>query len=445
MHRLIVLPAILFLAGCYSEPTQCSAESVLQGVDSRFQLNALSSEAQIIPQDFSTEKPLQEDHAVLLALWNNPAFQDAMIDLKLTRADLIQAGLLPNPEVVYYFNVTDKPFKYLVDFPIESLWLRPIRMKVASAENIRVQERLTQLALDLIRDTRQAFADLQLARERVRIAEDAVKLRGRIAEFAETRLKAGDVSQQDAALARIDALQAKQDVIRLQVDITLTEERLKNLMGLSNMTSPLINAKPAFVYPETVQVELLVKEASETRPDLRAADVALQAAEERSRLARTSWFRFLGIFDATSGKNGHEPGPAFRMTIPLFNLNQGAVARAEAEQEQLEQRRNAIRNQIITDVRQAAARFSQSNAELTSLLSKVFPEVQAAIKRSEQAVLAGNAPYLIVLETTRQLFDTYNREVQLVAERQRAWADLERSVGRRLSPASVPVATDKAP
>ncbi|MFO0813106.1 MAG: TolC family protein [Gemmatales bacterium] len=445
MHRLIVLLVILLMAGCYSETTCCSSDSVLHCVDTRFHLEGLNSVEQIVPQEFNAEKPLLEDHAVLLALWNNPAFQDALVDLKLTRADLIQAGLLPNPEVVYYFNVTDKPLKYLVDFPIESLWLRPIRMKVASAENIRAQERLTQLALDLIRDTRQAFADLQLARERVRIAEDAVKLRGRIAEFAETRLKAGDISQQDAALARIDGLQAKQDVIRLQVDITLAEERLKNLMGLSIMTSPLVIAKPTVAYPEAIQVEALVKEAGETRPDLRAAEVALQAAEERLRLARTSWFRFLGIFDATSGKNGHEPGPAFRITIPLFNLNQGAISRAEAELEQLDYRRNAILNQIITDVRQAAARYSQSQTELISLLNKVLPEVQAAIKRSEQAVLAGNAPYLVVLETTRQLFDTYNREVQLVAERQRAWADLERSVGRRLSREPIPVVTGKTP
>ena len=277
MLRLIVLPAMLLLAGCYSEPTHCSADTVLQSMDTRFHLKGLSSEGQIVPQEFTAEKPLQEDHAVLLALWNNPGLQDALVDLKLTRADLIQAGLLPNPEVVYYFNVTDKPFKYLVDFPIESLWLRPIRMKIASAENIRANERLTQSALDLIRDTRQAFADLHLAHERVRIAETAVKLRGRIAEIAETRLKAGDVSQQDASLARIDALQAKQDVIRLQVDITLAEERLKNLMGLSIMTTPLNHAKSTVVYPETVQVEDLVKEASETRPDLRAAEVALQS------------------------------------------------------------------------------------------------------------------------------------------------------------------------
>jgi cobalt-zinc-cadmium efflux system outer membrane protein len=36
------------------------------------------------------------------------------------------------------------------------------------------------------------------------------------------------------------------------------------------------------------------------------------------------------------------------------------------------------------------------------------------------------------LETTRQLLDSRLRQEQLRAELRRAWADLERSVGRRL-------------
>jgi len=114
-----------------------------------------------------------------------------LVELDLTRADLVQAGLLPNPEFVYFWPAHNKPFKYLIDFPIESIWLRPLRMKATAAENERASARLTQLALDLIRDTRQAYADLQLAHDRVRVAERAVQLRDDILKVAEGRLKAG--------------------------------------------------------------------------------------------------------------------------------------------------------------------------------------------------------------------------------------------------------------
>ncbi len=369
----------------------------------------------------------------MLALWNNPAFHEALVDLDLTKADLVQAGLLPNPEFIYFWSAVGKPFKYAIEFPIEALYLRPLRLKATAAENERASARLTQLALDLIRDTRQAFADLQLAHERVSVAQRAVKLREHIAKLAAARLKAGEASELDVSTARVDALQAQQELIRISTEVPVAEERLRNLTGLSQFTFALVPEKTAFEPPTISGVEELVAEAVQTRPDALAADQAALAAEERLRIARLGWVRFLGILDATSGRlTGHEFGPALRMTVPIFNRNQGGIARAEAELDQLTRRRLTVHNQIIQDVRTAFARYHQSRAELELLLRKTRPEVEAAIRRAEAAFEKGNATYLIVLETNRQLIDTLAREAQLFAELRRAWAELERSVGRRL-------------
>ncbi len=62
----------------------------------------------------------------------------------------------------------------------------------------------------------------------------------------------------------------------------------------------------------------------------------------------------------------------------------------------------------------------------------MLPEVEAAIARSRRAYQEGNATYLIVLETTRQFLDSRLRQAQLQGDLRRAWAELERSVGRRL-------------
>jgi cobalt-zinc-cadmium efflux system outer membrane protein len=58
--------------------------------------------------------------------------------------------------------------------------------------------------------------------------------------------------------------------------------------------------------------------------------------------------------------------------------------------------------------------------------------VEASIKRAEAAFAKGGVTYLIVLEMNRQLIDTYAREALLYADLRRAWAELERSVGRRV-------------
>lgn len=375
---------------------------------------------------------LTEEEAVLIALWNNAPFQELLTEIGIARGDLVQAGLLPNPEFVYFFRATDKPFKYAFDLPIEAFWLRPIRVAAAKREAERVCDRLTQAGLDLIRDTRQAFADVLLAQGRLKVANEAVRIRREISGLAAARLRAGDVAPQEAATARIDALQARQDKARVAYDVSLAEERLRIVLGLGDDRSPLqLEANPPPLFAD-LDADELTAEAVASRPDALAATQAVAAAAERLRLSRLVWFRFFGILDATSGFNGHEFGPAFRVTMPIWNWNQGAIARAEAELERAERQRQTVHNQIIFDVHQAHFRYSQARAERDILDRRVRPEVDAAIRRAETAYREGNAGYVVVLETTRQLLDSLLRQEQLDAELRRTWPELERSVGRHL-------------
>lgn len=386
-----------------------------------------------LPPGASLADGLTEDEAVAVALWNNAAFQELLVDLGLARGDLIQAGLLPNPEFVYYWPMGEKPFKYLFDLPIEAIWLRPIRVKSAAREADRAADRLAQAGLDLMRDVRQAYADVALARERVRIAGEAVKLRGRVAELAEARLRAGDISPQEAATARIDSLQAEQDAARIAFDVPVLEERLRNLMGVGPYREPLA-LDPSPPPPSlTLDADALTREAITNRPDALAATEAAEAAAARLRFAKLGWVRLLGIADATSGQGSHVLGPAARFTVPIFNRNQGGIARAEAELERAVRNRQTVENQIILDVQRAYLQYRQACAELDVLKTRVRPEVEAAIRRAQGAYQEGNVSIFIVLETTRQLLDNYLRESVLHGDLRRTWAELERSVGRRLA------------
>lgn len=390
----------------------------------------------VYPNGISLDREIFEEEAVLMALWNNAAFLELLTDLGIAQGDLVQAGLLPNPEFVYFFPVSDKPFKYVFEFPIESLWLRPIRIAAAEREHDRVCLRLSQAGLDLIRDTRQAYADVLLARGRHEVALEAVALREKIAQLTKARLDAGDISPQETASARIDASRAEQELERAGFDIGIAEERLRNFMGVPFDRSPLRLAQPA---PTTTPLALepLLDEAVKNRPDALAAKEFAAAAAERLRLTKLGWVRFLGILDATSGRNGHEFGPAFRVTLPIFNRNQGEIARAEAALEKAVRQSQTVENQIALDVQQAHLRLDQGRAEILILREKVLPEVQKAIQRTERAYREGNTPYVVVLQTTQQLIESRLREEQIEADLRRAWADLERSVGRHLD---VPIA-----
>ncbi len=440
-HFWCVLFSSIFaamLSGCCSSTQYCLTDRscVSQGIQCRFgqSVGDATCVGQVIyPNGISLANELHEEEAVLLALWNNAAFLELLADLGMAQGDLVQAGLLPNPEVVYFFPVHDKPFKYLFDFPLESLWLRPIRVAAAEREYDRVCNRLTQSGIDLIRDTRQAYADLILAHGRKQVAVDAVSVRNAVFKLAKTRFDAGDISPQEASTAEIDASRAVQDLARIEIDIAIAEERLRNFMGIPDNREAIQLPKVSPTFDQSLDVQQLVDDATVSRPDLLAAEQFAGAAQERLRLAKIGWIRFLGILDATSGRGtGHEFGPAGRATLPIFNWNEGAIARAEAELEKAERQRQTVYNQIVLDVHQAHLRFSQGQAEQRILDSRVRPQVEKAIRQTEKAYREGNTTYVVVLQTTQQLIDARFREVQLHAELRRAWAELERSVGRHL-------------
>lgn len=439
---------VLICVGCQTAPHAADratvSDQLVQRVGHTIACPAPPREV-VMPPGASLDDGITEDEAIAIALWNNAAFQELLADLGVARGDLIQAGLLPNPEFVYFFGVNEKPFKYLLDFPIEALWLRPIRVKSAAREADRVADRLTQSGLDLMRDVRQAYADSILARERVRVAGESVKLRGRVSELAEKRLKAGDISPQEAATARIDALQAEQDATRISYDVPIADERLRNLMGIGPLRGPL-PLDPSPPPPSlTFDADALTQEAMAIRPDALAAREAVASAEVRLKFAKLGWVRFLGIADATSGKESHVLGPAVRFTVPLFNWNQGNIARAEAELERARRNQQTVAYQIILDVQRSYLQYRQACAEYEVLKTKVRPEVEAAIRRAQGAYQEGNVTIFIVLETTRQLLDNYLREAILHGDLRRFWAELERSVGKRLAPPALPASAAPAP
>lgn len=438
------LAALLLATGCAERACFCGRESVFGDVTERFGYRTELVESNgrlLLPNGASLEDGLTEEEAVVIALWNNSLFQETLVELDLAASDLVQAGLLPNPEVVYFFSGSDKPFKYAIDLPLEALWLRPIRLAAAERESQRTGQRLSQTALNLIRDTRQAYADILIAQGRAEVAARTLEWRKRIARLAKTRVDAGDASPQEATVANVDANLAAQDLARLKFDVAFHQERLRNLMGCHEDRRPLSLTSVAPPIAGPLDADALAHEAIAYRPDMAAAQLAVSAAEARVHLAEVSWFRLLGILDATSGRrSGHEFSPGLRLPVPIFNRNEGAICRADAEWRQALQQQQTLSDRITLEVHQAYVRYEQARAELQVLDERVMPEVDTGVQRAESAFREGDASYLVVLQASRQLFDSHARRHQLHGDLRRAWAELERSVGRHIpiEPASSP-------
>lgn len=397
-------------------PSQCDGESM-------------------IPDDVLLDDGVTADEAVAIALWNNSAFNATLAQLGMARGDLVQAGLLRNPQFQILLPGGTKQLEWALFLPIDALLLRETRLDISEREVCRIAEQLVQNGLDVVRDTRVAHADLAFAVDRASLANEAVDVRKRIADLTKKQLDAGDISELEATTARIDFLRAQADAAGLQHAVAQAEARLKQLMSLGTWQVAL---QPLADDPQlnvsNLELQTLIDEATSCRPDLRAASFAVEAAKKRADVSRWQWLRFDVVADANSGGAGNSNfGPGFRFDIPIFDRNQGGVLTADWSVTQAVQNYNAIRDQVVMEVQTAYSQSRQATDNLAILRSDVLTSLQEAVDLAQKAYVDGGAPYFLVLQTTSQFLDSRAQELQLMADLRRAHANLDRSVGRNLS------------
>ncbi len=426
---------IVVSAGCRLPPAGCPSPRVGTEISHRTGHAIIPScpGGFVLPPHADLSDGVSEDEAIATALSNNAAFQATLTQLTAASGDRVQAGLLTNPSMSTFIPAGVKQWEWTLYVPLEAFVLRPHRVAVAESDYQRVANQLVQNGLALVRDVRVAHINLGLAVEQWQLAQEAVSIRDGIADLTRKQLQRGDISELEAMTARIDALNARANAAYLEQNIVIARARLAQLMGLTP-SEKLIQATLAELPPPlSPDVPFLVSQSLAMRPDARAAEWAVEAAAERTTVARWLFLRFDVAADANSrGLKGFEIGPGLRFDIPIFNRNQGGVTRACAELEQAEYSRDAVHDQIVQEVRSAAAQYLQAQHNYEILRQQVVPALEEALHIAEKGFADGGASYLLVLQTASQYLDSKSRMLDQLAALQRARAELERSVGCRL-------------
>jgi len=174
--------------------------------------------------------------------------------------------------------------------------------------------------------------------------------------------------------------------------------------------------------------------AASNRPDLRAAEVSVQAAAEKAKWERSQVLMMLAptLSIKEIGTDGLRAGPGLNMEIPIFSRNQGKISRADAEVVRTAKRYAALRARVEHEVADAYNRTQKAQASLTQIAQQVRPPAEQSIQLSQRAFDNGDITLLSVLEATRQIHDINLREAEASSALQRALAELERAIGRSL-------------
>jgi cobalt-zinc-cadmium efflux system outer membrane protein len=390
-----------------------------------------------LPPGVVLDDDVTPGEAVATALWNSPSFEAELADLGIARADVVQAGLLPNPVFSLLFPWGPKQLEATLKWPLDAMWERPRRQAAAESAANAVAERLVANGLSLVAETQIALIDLATASERARLADDDHQVARRIADLAGSRLEAGDISELEAGVAEVDADRARQDAAAASLQIALAQHRLHQLMGVGEIVSASKLRAALEPQPEAGcrSLATVERDALASRPDVRAAELEIEAAGRRLGWERSRVVSLIGILDANAeGSEGFEMGPGLEAGLGVFDRNQAGKARARAELARASARYREVRQRVMREVDDAYAQVLVSRDALRAWRDDIGKRLERQAAQTERAYEAGELSYLALLDARRRLNAGRLRELAAWGDLRRATVRLEQGVGKRCPP-----------
>src|SRR4051812_37635370 len=297
--------------------------------------------------------------------------------LAVADAALLTARLRPNPGTSASadhldllgtgFNETNNggPPEYAlrVDVPLERGAKREKRIAVASLERTIAEAEFAEAVRQVQMDVTLACIDVLAARAARGLAADTLRTFEDLSRVNRARLAAGAIPPVESTRADVAMLQFRASAVRADLDLATATARLRTLLGRPSndpveLGDALDGPGPA-PPPELAQAEEIALGA---RPDLRA----LQLGRDRS-IADLRLQEAIGRIDYTVGAEyrrqdgvagrANSLGFFFSAPLPIWNRNQGEIARAGAEGDHATRQNEARRLEVLADVRTAFHEF----------------------------------------------------------------------------------------
>jgi cobalt-zinc-cadmium efflux system outer membrane protein len=390
------------------------------------------------------------DQAVAEALDHNLGLLAERYGVSIAAAGVITARLRPNPVFsmeadhldwlgTNYDKVNNAgPSEYSVrtDVPIERGGKRERRIAVAQEGQAMADAHVLDAARTVILDVQQAFVELQLANDNVTLAQQNYDALNEIARLNQERVRAGDLAEVESLRSRLASLQSQQDLRQAQLKQRTARRKLQVVIGRTRQVDTFDIIAIALPPPPALTADALRAKALATRPDLemlRRSD-AKSLADLRLQLA-------MGTVDYTLGAEyrrqqglagkGNSVGVFFSANLPLFNRNQGEIARAQREHDQIVARITELETTIAADVEDARQQFETAKATLATIEGEMLQQAREVRAATEYAYKRGDATFIEFLDAQRAFNDTMQAYNEGRAEYARSVFIMQSAIGDR--------------
>jgi outer membrane protein TolC len=340
-------------------------------------------------------KPLRLADIAFLAVENNPDLIAARTQRGIDEAQLVQAGLLPNPSVSANYG-------YLISGPASfDAWsfgltedLRAIITGIPLTESARYAlfqgdaEELWK-EWELITKASLLYIDVVEGEKLGKILQAARDIFQQRYDRSTQALEQGNTDL-TAVAADISALN---DIQKQYADLERAQQGKRNdlnaLFGLA--PEVILDVADSVDLPaiDPAKVNELVVDLPRRRPDLVALQFGYKSEEAKLRAAVWGQFPALTFGGTGSSDTSHvvTAGPQITLDLPIFNRNQGNIAIEKATRQKLYAEFNARQTESILEI--------QASLAEEALLERQLRDAQAQLPAAERAANSAANAYRV--------------------------------------------------
>jgi outer membrane protein, heavy metal efflux system len=390
------------------------------------------------------------DDAIQMALRHNHNLLALRTTIQQSEAEEITANLRPNPVILsdWQFLPVFQPSQFSADY-LDNVAQFDLGVSYLFERGKKRQHRL-RAARDLTAVTRSQVADnerslafsvatlfinVELAESTLALAMQDLKSFQNTVDISQARYNAGDIGEDDLLKVKLQMLQFQTDVSAAQLARVQGLSDLRQLLGYESI-APDYDVAGAFDYqPVKGNVDDFQAKALQSRPDLRAAQQGVTAADSQRALQQA-----IGKRDVTAEINYthlsylNDISLFGQMQMPIFDRNQGEIARSGFAITQAQEQERFANGQVLTDVRDAFENLRTNDQVVGLYRSGYLDEAQQSRDISEYAYRHGAASLLDFLDAERSYRSIQLAYRQALASYLLALEQLRQAVGTRSLP-----------
>jgi outer membrane protein, heavy metal efflux system len=390
------------------------------------------------------------DEAIQLALQHNHTLLAARTTIQQSEAEEITANLRPNPTLFadwdFFPLFTPSAWNgtYLNDLTEVDLGLiylfergkkRQHRLQAAKDVTAQTRSLVADNERTLTFNVASQFVTVQLAESTLELAEKDVNSFRQTVTISEYTYKAGGMSEDDFLKIKLQLLQYEMDYRQSQLAKVQGLSDLRNMLGYESVPTDYDVAGPFDYQPLKINLEELQMKGLETRPDFRAAQQGVTAATSQWALQKAIGKQDVTVQANYSRVNAINAASIYvAVPLPIFNRNQGEIARTRYAITQSQEQERASLNQVMTDVYDAYVILQENDQVVVLYRSGYLEAAERDREISQYAYQRGGASLLDFLDAERSYRATQLGYRQALASYLTALEQLREAVGTRNLP-----------